>query len=138
MPGAEQHLARRAGQSAVIETEADRDGELAVTCACDRTAFEKSHRPLHALHATHACKIGVLERLGLFEILSLRIHYPNLRVGDVGNLAAGALENSGEDRGLVLEQERAKGDREDEAEIFGSVAGQHFERDEIHAGSPLP
>src|SRR5881409_2410492 len=30
------------------------DGKFAVTCACDRTAFEKSHRPLHALHATHA------------------------------------------------------------------------------------
>src|SRR5262249_57109964 len=111
--------------------------KLPVVCARDRVALKKSDRPLHAFDTAHACEISILERFGLLKIFRLRIHHPNLRVGDIGDLTAGALKNSGEDRGLVLEQERAKGDGENEAEIFSSVAGQHFERDEIHAGSPL-
>src|SRR5262249_35427715 len=97
----------------------------------------KFHRPLHAIDATHACEIGVLERFGLLEILRLRIHHPDVCVSDVRDLAAGAFKNPGEDGGLVLEQERAKGDGENEAEIFSSVDVQHFERDEMHAGCPL-
>src|SRR5262249_50644993 len=102
-----------------------------------RVALKKSDGPSHAFDTAHACEIGVLERFGLLEILRLRIHHPDVCVSDIRDLAAGAFKDSGEDRGLVLEQERAKGDGEDKAEIFSSVAGQHFERDEIHAGSPL-
>jgi hypothetical protein len=33
---------------------------------------------------------------------------------------------------LVFEQEGAKSDREDEAEIFGPITSEHLKRNEIH------
>ena len=94
LPRAKQHLARCAGERGVVQAEAERDGKLAVERARDRAALEKFHRPFNAVHAAHACEVGVLERLGLLEIFRLRVHHPNLRVADVGNLTAGALENA--------------------------------------------
>src|SRR5262245_63718716 len=44
----------------------------------DRTALKELHRPLDAVHATHAHGVGVFERLGLFKILRLGVHHPNI------------------------------------------------------------
>src|SRR5262245_29418224 len=136
LPRSEQHLARRARERGVVETEADRDVEFAIERARDRITFEKFHRPLDALYAAHAGEVSVFERLGLLEILGLGIHHPNLRVGDIGNLAAGALHYSCEDGTLVLQQKRAKGDGENKAEIFGPITGEHLECDEVHQATP--
>src|SRR5262249_10505987 len=89
------------------------------------------------MYAPHASEVGVLERLGLLEILGLRIHHPNVGIRDIGDLAAGAFKYSREDGRLVLQQKCTKGDREDKAEIFGPVTGQHFERNKVHASSPF-
>src|SRR5205823_12857481 len=76
--------------------------------------------------------VGVLQCLGLLEISDRRVHYPTLGVGDVGDLAAGAEHDADEDAGLVLEQEGAERDGEDQSEVFGPVTGEHAEGDAVH------
>ena len=88
------------------------------------------------MHAAHTIKICVLESLGLFKIFRLGIHHPNLGIGNVANLAASSVKNAGEDGRLVLQQEGAKGDGEDQPEIFGPITCQHFESDEVHDCPP--
>jgi hypothetical protein len=53
---------------------------------------------LHAFYAADPGEVCVLEGLGLLEVFGLGIHHPDVGVGDIGDLAAGAFENSGEDR----------------------------------------
>src|SRR5262249_33370068 len=84
----------------------------------------------------HEREVGIFERLGLLKILGLRIHHPNLSVGDIRNLAACALENPREDRRLVLQQEGAEGDRENQAKILGPIACEHFPCNEVHRSPP--
>ena len=55
------------------------------------------------------------------------------------NLTAGALENARENRRLVLQQKGAKGDGENQPQILGAIAGQHFQSYEVHgAASVVP
>src|SRR5262249_42499995 len=65
--------------------------------------------------------------------LCLRVHDPDVGLRDIQNLAAGAPEDPREDRGLVLQQEGTKRDGEDQPEILGAIAGQHFEGYQVHA-----
>src|SRR5262249_20081493 len=107
-PRAEYHGTGRAGQRSVVESKAERDSQLSVEGARDRTPLVEFDGPLHAVHAAHAREIGILERLGLLEVFGLPVHYPDVRVGDIGDLTAGPLEDAGEDGRLVLQQKRAK------------------------------
>ena len=131
-PGAEQHFARRADERRIVDAHDRGLGEIAFRRARDRLALEKAHGIVHTRHAPDAEEIGVLQRLGLLEILGCRIHHPNLGVGDVGDLAACAAHDAGEDAGLILEQERAERDGENQTEVFGPVTGEHAEGDEVH------
>lgn len=131
-PRAEQHLAWRAGERRIIETNESGYRELSVERSGNGAALEEPHRPLHAGHAPHPSEVGILECLGLFPVFGLRIHDPDLGVGHVEDLACRPLHDAREDRGLVLQQEGAERNGEDEPEVFGPVAGQHTKCDEVH------
>src|SRR5438105_11643659 len=90
-----------------------------------------------AVHASYPCQIGVLQRLGLFEIFGLPIHHPYVRIGHVDNLTAGALENARENRRLVLQQKGAKGDGKNQPEILGAISSQHSQSYEVHGGASI-
>ncbi len=87
---------------------------------------------MHSVHTAHAAEVRILERLGLFEVLRVAVHYPNPRLGHIADLAAGAPKDSGEDGSLVFQQEGGEGDGKDEGEILGAISGEHFKGDEIH------
>jgi hypothetical protein len=132
LPGAEQHTARCSCERRVIETDQERRRELAGARARDGVALEEPNRPADAGDASDPCQIRVLQRLGLVPILRLGIHDPDLGIRHVEHLARRAPQDVGEDRGLVLQQERAEGDREHQAEVLGPVARQHAQRHEVH------
>ena len=132
MPGTEQHFARRADERRIIDAHDRALREVAFERAHDHLSLEQAHGIAHTRHAADPEKIGVLQRLGLLEVSDRRVHHPNLGVGHVGDLAAGSEHDADEDAGLVLEQEGAEGDGEDQAEVFGPVTSEHAQGDAVH------
>src|SRR6266571_859095 len=136
LPGTHEHLPGRARESRVVQPDEERHRELALQRPGNRVSLEEADRPLDARHSADAGQVRVLESLRLLPVLRLRVHHPDLGVGHVENLARRALKNIGEDGGLVLQQERAEGDREHQAEVLRPITGQHPEGHEIHRTPP--
>ena len=105
---------------------------VAVRRPRDRHALEQPHRPRTPGTPRTRVRSVSLSAFVSSKYSRLRVHDPDLGVGHVEDLAGGALQDAGEDRGLVLEQERREGDREDEPEILRPVAGEHSQGDEVH------
>src|SRR5262249_27162406 len=93
---------------------------------------KKFDRPLHPFDAAHASEIRVFQSLRLIKILSLRIHHPDVCIGNVANLAASTFHDPGKDRRLVLQQKCTKGDGEDQTEVLRPITGEHLPSYKIH------
>src|SRR5260370_33913548 len=123
----QQHVARSDGQCSVIEPEAQRSGKLSSQGPSYRVSLKQPHRPLDAFDAAHSVNIRVLQGFGLVEVFCLRVHDPDVGLGDIQDLTAGAPEDAREDRGLVFQSEGAESDREHQPCILVAIARLHFE-----------
>ena len=74
----------------------------------------------------------VLQRLDVVDVLHLRIHHPDVRQADVRDETERARHDPDENRRLLRDQQRGERQTDDDADVFGPVTDEHFDRDEIH------
>ena len=129
---AQNHFPRRTHKGGVVDAKHHHDAEVAVVGLGPWLALEDRHGPIHALHAAHAVDRVVWKGLHLVEVLGVRVHYPNMGVFHVVDLARRPRHEPGEDAGLLRHQEGGEGHRENQAQILGLVVRQHLQCDEVH------
>jgi hypothetical protein len=131
------HHRRPADQRRIIEPEDVARLEISVAEPRLQQPLVKRHRPLDAADAAHAKQLGVLERLDVVDELNLAVHHPDVWVREIGDRAERPRHQPEENRRLLRDQQRRERQPHDDAEVFGLVADEHFERNEIHRRAPL-
>ena len=131
------HLRRAADESLVIQADGNAGLKGAIVQAGAEGAFVERHGPVHTGDATHLEHLGFLQGLDVVNVLHLRIDDPDVRHGDVCEEAEGAGHDTGKDGRLLGDEQRGKGEPDDDANVFGAVANEHFQRVVIHQENQL-
>src|SRR5262249_38271344 len=99
--------------------------------------FIEWYRPVHALHAPDPLQIVLQHRLDIVAKPNRRIHDPEIRPGDVGDLRAGTQHKTAKERALLRDQKRGERQTKHDAQKLGPIANEHLESDPPHRRPPF-
>jgi hypothetical protein len=129
---AEHHLRRNANKRRIVDTKQYDLLQLPVAGMRHRQSLIKRHGPADAIDPAHTPKLAIGHGFDLIDIFDARVHDPDVCLPYVQDLARRAQHQPGKNRDLVRHQHGREGEAEDEAEIFGAIAEEHFERYAVH------
>ena len=132
VPTADEHFLGSADEGVVVEAEEDHLLEIAVVEAGAGQAFVEADGPIDAGDAADTVEIVFGHGLDVVDELHVGIHDPNAGAFQVFDLAGGAEQQAAKNGGLLGDEQRGKGDTEDDAQVFGPVTDQHFPGDPSH------
>ena len=132
------HARRAAHERFVVQTDDDAGLVGAIGSTHRERSFVERHRPLNPFHAAHAQNHCVPHRTDVVDVFHLRIDNPDVRKADVREKAESARHDPRKNTQLLRDQERGKGQSDDDADVFRPIAEQHLDRNEIHSLSNLP
>src|SRR5262245_38133551 len=121
-----------ADKTRIIQAHHDDNSESAVRSLGSRLALEEPNGPEDSGDTAHPIEVVFSQRFDFLYVQRLLVHHPDVGIGHIQDLTRGPLHDSREDRGLVFQQERRKGDSKNQAEILRAVTSQHSQGDVIH------
>ncbi len=129
---AAKHLAWRADQVGIVESEQHDVPVVAILQPRSHLAFVQSNGPQHAGHAPHPVQIGLGQSRRLVDEPHLVVHNPDAGVAYIHNLARRAFDDADKDRDLLRHQMAGECHAHDQAPVLAAVPDQHPQRDPIH------